>query len=95
MRFNLSVTAVLAMAASAFAQTADFDPIYTPKSDEVVPAGSTYTVTWDAPAKYADDTVSIHLIGGASQNAQVPLLDIASKFHAPHPCRADAGAWCR
>ncbi|KND94943.1 hypothetical protein TOPH_00211 [Tolypocladium ophioglossoides CBS 100239] len=78
MRFSLSVTAVLAMAASAFAQTADFDPIFTPTPNEVVPAGSTFTITWEAPAKYAGDTISIHLIGGATQGQQVPLLDIAA-----------------
>ncbi|PNY25702.1 Uncharacterized protein TCAP_04361 [Tolypocladium capitatum] len=78
MRFGLSATALLAMAASAFAQTADFDPIFTPKANEVIPAGSTYVVTWEAPAKYAADTVSIHLIGGDSQDKQVPLLDIAA-----------------
>lgn len=76
MRFTVS--AVLAMAASAFAQTADFDPIYTPESNAVIEAGSTFEVTWAAPAKYADGTVSIHLIGGATQNTQVPLLDIAT-----------------
>ncbi|ODA78758.1 hypothetical protein RJ55_06141 [Drechmeria coniospora] len=78
MRFQLSLSAVLALAASAFAQTADFDPIYTPKSNEVIPAGSPYSITWSAPAKYAAGTISIHLIGGATQNTQVPIMDIAS-----------------
>lgn len=77
MRF--SAAAVLAFAASALAQTPDFDPIYTPKKDEVVAAGSPLVITWDAPAKYASGTVSISLIGGATQNSQQPIADIACK----------------
>ncbi|KAG5942676.1 hypothetical protein E4U59_000959 [Claviceps monticola] len=76
MRF--SAAAVLAFAASALAQTPDFDPIYTPKKDEVVAAGSPLVITWDAPAKYASGTVSISLIGGATQNSQQPIAEIAS-----------------
>lgn len=75
MRF--SVAAVLAFAASAFAQTPDFDPVYTPKKDETVTAGSSFTLTWDAPPKYADGTISIELIGGATQNTQQPIAKIA------------------
>ncbi|KAG5916995.1 hypothetical protein E4U61_003141 [Claviceps capensis] len=76
MRF--SAAAVLAFAASALAQTPDFDPIYTPKKDEVVAAGSPLVITWDAPAKYASGTVSISLIGGSTQNSQQPIAEIAS-----------------
>ncbi|KAG6131064.1 hypothetical protein E4U28_007129 [Claviceps purpurea] len=76
MRF--SAAAVLAFAASALAQTPDFDPIYTPKKDEVVAAGSPLVITWDAPAKYASGTVSISLIGGPTQNSQQPIAEIAS-----------------
>jgi hypothetical protein len=79
MRFAITAaSAVLAMAASVFAQTADFDPIFTPADGEVVNAGSTFEITWEAPAKYAAGTVSISLIGGETQKTQVPLLDIAS-----------------
>lgn len=78
MRF--SIATVLAFAASAFAQAADFDPIYTPKANEVVPAGAPFTVTWEAPAKYLDGTITIELIGGATQNTQTKLSTIASKF---------------
>ncbi|KAG6212960.1 hypothetical protein E4U50_001663 [Claviceps purpurea] len=76
MRF--SAAAVLAFAASVLAQTPDFDPIYTPKKDEVVAAGSPLVITWDAPAKYASGTVSISLIGGPTQNSQQPIAEIAS-----------------
>ncbi|KFH48014.1 hypothetical protein ACRE_010470 [Hapsidospora chrysogenum ATCC 11550] len=78
MRFFASASAVLAFAASAMAQTADFNPVYSPKDGEVVPAGSTFEVTWSAPAKYKDGTVSISLIGGADQSTLVPITDIAS-----------------
>ncbi|KAF7559160.1 hypothetical protein G7046_g4996 [Stylonectria norvegica] len=73
-----SAAALLAFAASAFAQTADFDPIYTPTSGEVVQAGASFQITWKAPAKYQGETIAISLIGGATQNTQVPLLNIAS-----------------
>ncbi|OAQ72307.1 cell wall beta-glucan synthesis [Pochonia chlamydosporia 170] len=76
MRF--SITAVLAFAATALAQTPDFDPIYTPKSGETIKAGAPFTVTWTAPPKYADGTIKIELIGGATQPTQVKLADIAS-----------------
>lgn len=79
MRFFASASAILAIATSALAQTADFDPVYTPKKGEVVPAGSTYEVTWSAPAKYKDGKISISLIGGADPNSLVPLSDIASQ----------------
>lgn len=72
----------MALAATAFAQTADFNPIYKPDANQVIPAGSTFDIVWDAPAKYEAGSVSIHLIGGATQNTQVPLLDIAGKFYA-------------
>jgi len=78
MRFTATVSGLLAMAASVLGQTADFDPIYTPRTNEVVPAGSSYTITWTTPAKYADGAVSIRLIGGDSQNTLVPVMDIAS-----------------
>merc|ERR1712000_120896 len=77
MRFFASVSLYLAFAASAIAQTADFNPIYTPTEGAEVPAGSTFEITWQAPAKYKDQTVSISLIGGASQGTLVPIADIA------------------
>ncbi|KEY72524.1 hypothetical protein S7711_05597 [Stachybotrys chartarum IBT 7711] len=78
MQFSMSAAAFLAMAASVFAQTPDFNPVYTPEEGTVVPAGSTFEITWDAPEQYADGTISISLIGGATQGTQVPLQDIAS-----------------
>jgi hypothetical protein len=79
MRFAATAaSAILAMAASVFAQTADFDPIFTPADGQVVEAGSTLDITWEAPAKYADAIVTISLIGGPAQKQQVPLMDLAS-----------------
>lgn len=80
MRFFATASALLAMATAAIAQTADFNPIFTPKDLEEIPAGSLYEVTWEAPAKYADGTVSISLIGGATQGTLVPIGDIDSTF---------------
>jgi len=80
MRFFATASALLAMATAAIAQeqTADFNPVYSPETDENVVAGSTFEITWEAPEKYAAGTVSIHLIGGATQGTQIPIADIAS-----------------
>jgi hypothetical protein len=80
MRFFASAAAVMAMISAAVAQTADFDPIFEPQSGATINAGSTFEVTWKAPEKYQDGTISIHLIGGATQDTQVPVADIASEF---------------
>lgn len=83
MRFTL--TALVALAATAFAQNPDFNPVTKPLKDEVLTAGSTYTIEWQPPvrtaAKYADAIVNIRLIGGATQETQVPLDTIASQFY--------------
>lgn len=77
---QFSAAAVLAFVATAVAQTTGFDSVFTPASGEVVPAGSSFTIEWTAPAPYndADDLVTIGLIGGATQNTQVPLLTVAT-----------------
>ncbi|KAK0389553.1 hypothetical protein NLU13_3128 [Sarocladium strictum] len=87
MKFSLSMLA--AFAATAFAQTADFDPITVPLKSQEVPAGKTFEIVWEAPAKYAAGTVSLHLIGGATQDTQVPLMDIAAGI----PNSAEKYAW--
>lgn len=76
MRFS-TISAALAFAASAIAQTPDFNPIYTPEKGEEVTAGQTFEVTWQAPPKYKDETVSISLIGGADPASLVPISDVA------------------
>ncbi|EEY18657.1 conserved hypothetical protein [Verticillium alfalfae VaMs.102] len=64
--------------ASAVAQNPDFNPVNKPSPNEQIPAGSTYKIEWTAPAKFAGVTIKIALIGGETQQTQVPLLDIAS-----------------
>ncbi|UNI14705.1 hypothetical protein JDV02_001307 [Purpureocillium takamizusanense] len=80
MRFTLA--AFVAMAATAFAQSPDFNPISKPLKNEALEAGTVYTIEWQAPvrtaAKYAKSKVNIHLIGGATQNTQVRLEPIAT-----------------
>ncbi|KAL7909434.1 hypothetical protein GGI35DRAFT_381970 [Trichoderma velutinum] len=78
MRFTLTVPAFLALVSTAFAQTADFDPITVPTSNEQITAGAPFTVEWDVPAKYAGETVTIELIGGPTQATQQPLGTIAT-----------------
>ncbi|CAG9938180.1 unnamed protein product [Clonostachys rosea f. rosea IK726] len=73
MRFFSAAAAVLAFAASALAQTADFDPVYSPAEGTAVQAGQPFKVTWSAPAKYQSGTIKIHLIGGADANTLVPI----------------------
>jgi hypothetical protein len=82
MKFTLSVPALLALASTAFAQTADFDPVNSPSFNEVITAGKPFTIQWEAPAKYATGTITIELIGGATQGTQVPLNTIVCKL----PC---------
>jgi hypothetical protein len=78
MQFTMSVAAFVAMASSVLAQTVGFDSVHTPENNAVVPAGQVFEVTWTAPEKYADETVSIQLIGGATQGSQQVLSDLAS-----------------
>ncbi|KAF9879834.1 extracellular serine-threonine rich protein [Colletotrichum karsti] len=78
MRFTISAAAFLAFAANVLAQNPNFDPVNKPTPNEKINAGTTYTIEWTAPDAFKDVTVSISLIGGATQGGQVPLLDIAS-----------------
>ncbi|KAL9945325.1 hypothetical protein D7B24_008789 [Verticillium nonalfalfae] len=79
MRFaTAAVAALVAFVSSAVAQNPDFNPVNKPSPNEQIPAGSTYKIEWTAPAKFAGVTIKIALIGGETQQTQVPLLDIAS-----------------
>lgn len=85
MRF--SITAVLAFAATAFAQIAqdpDFDSIYAPDKSEKVPAGSTYEIKWNLGSKKAGK-VSITILGGDDPASLVPKDPIASASSYPQP----------
>ncbi|KAK4079832.1 Phytase [Trichoderma simmonsii] len=78
MRFTLTVPAFLALVSAAFAQTADFDPVTVPTSNQEIAAGAPFTVEWTVPAKYAADTITIELIGGPTQATQQVLGTIAT-----------------
>ena len=84
MRFTIT-SAIVAFAASALAQTEGFDAINIPEENQVIPAGSTFEVKWDAPATYLTGTISISLIGGADQGSLQPIAEIDSKsqLYAP------------
>ncbi|KAF5665203.1 cell wall beta-glucan synthesis, partial [Fusarium circinatum] len=78
MQFTISAAALMAFAAKALAQVADFDPVLTPTNWEEVSAGKTLEITWQAKPKYSGEKISISLIGGATQNTQVPIKTIAT-----------------
>ncbi|KAF4594616.1 ser-thr-rich glycosyl-phosphatidyl-inositol-anchored membrane family domain-containing protein [Ophiocordyceps camponoti-floridani] len=63
---------IAALVATAFAQTADFDPVYKPNKDEDVPAGQDYKITWD-PRTRQDALVNLMLIGGADEKTMEPI----------------------
>ncbi|KUJ22556.1 uncharacterized protein LY89DRAFT_303726 [Mollisia scopiformis] len=73
MRFS-TVSAVLAFAASTYAQTAGFDPITAPTQDQDVAAGSTLDIIWEPSANYTG-TISITLLEGATP-ATLSLGDV-------------------
>lgn len=78
MRFSFA-TALAGLASLAAAQDPTFDAIYTPTAGQEVPAGVPFTITWDAkPDQYDNELIKIHLIGGATQNVQVPLYEIVA-----------------
>jgi hypothetical protein len=79
MRFSVASVFAGLLAVVSAQDVVPFDPIYTPNAYQEVPAGSVFTITWDhQPAIYDNEFVSLTLIGGAEQNTQVPLYQIAS-----------------
>lgn len=82
MRVTVSAATLLAWVSAVMAQTSGFDAVLTPTKDEVVPAGSTYTITWDYSSTYAG-TISIQILEGATSTT-LQLGDvIACKFFYP------------
>jgi hypothetical protein len=79
MHLPLATATLVALAARVLGQTADFDPIYQPPAWATLISGSRFQIVWDAPAKYAGQTVTISLIGGDTQDTQTPIRDIASE----------------
>jgi len=77
MRFSTVYSAALAFAATAMSQTAGFDAISAPATDEVVPAGQDYTIVW-APNSEYNGTVTISLLGGSSPSTLNTVETIAT-----------------
>jgi hypothetical protein len=65
MAFRTSALALLALASAVSAQTAGFDAITTPLTNEQVPACANYVVKWDYTSTYPS-TISIQLLEGAT-----------------------------
>ncbi|TVY49104.1 hypothetical protein LOCC1_G001169 [Lachnellula occidentalis] len=82
MLFTQSLFALAAFTSAVLASdpTASFDPITSPSTkDQQVPAGSAFTITWQASTYTADsDTVSIVLMAGNDPATLVPGATIAS-----------------
>ncbi|KAK6081821.1 hypothetical protein SCUP234_04596 [Seiridium cupressi] len=74
MRFTISA-ALLAFAATAFAQTDGFDAMTAPLKDEEVPAGTTYSIKWQPTDAYDGSTVTLSLLGGDTAST---LLDLGA-----------------
>jgi hypothetical protein len=73
MQFTIPATAFMAFVSGALAQVAGFDTIYKPEKGEVVSAGDSLTIVWEAaPAEYDDETISIYLLSGATPETLVP-----------------------
>lgn len=73
MQFTLPAAAFMAFVSGALAQVAGFDTIYKPEKGEVVAAGDSVTIVWEAaPAQYDDETISIYLLSGATPATLVP-----------------------
>ncbi|KIH86990.1 GPI anchored serine-threonineeeee rich protein [Sporothrix brasiliensis 5110] len=61
-----TAASVLAFASAVLAQTANFDVITKPTEGSVVPAGKTFTITWEPTTEYNNDTITLTLLGGAT-----------------------------
>lgn len=91
---SFTIASVLALAATATAQTVGFHAINLPGLNEQVPACTTYNIVWTpaASAQFAGPVV-FRLIGGPTQNTQVdiggdigPVDGAAGSFMWNVPC---------
>lgn len=75
MKFTTSAAAFLALVSSVFAgpydPTPGFNTISVPTNLQALAAGDTLDITW-TPATFADKTVSIILLQGATQGTLQP-----------------------
>ncbi|KAK7951918.1 uncharacterized protein PG986_007646 [Apiospora aurea] len=76
MRFATVSAAVATFAVSALAQIDGFDAIVSPTDGQKVVAGEKLNIKWQP--RDVTGSVKIALIGGATQNTQVPLTTISS-----------------
>ncbi|KAI1334757.1 Ser-Thr-rich glycosyl-phosphatidyl-inositol-anchored membrane family-domain-containing protein [Xylariaceae sp. FL0016] len=76
MRSAAVVASVLAFAASTMAQVPGFAVMTSPANEQTVEAGETFTIVWQ-PGAYTG-SATIELIGGATQNTQIPLKTLAT-----------------
>ncbi|ROV92252.1 hypothetical protein VPNG_09681 [Cytospora leucostoma] len=78
MRVTISAATLLAWVSTVVAQTSGFDAVLTPTKDEVLTAGSTYTITWDYSATYSS-SISIQLLEGETSTT-LQLGDVIGSF---------------
>lgn len=85
MQFTVPAAAFMAFVSGALAQVAGFDTIYKPEEGEVVAAGDSVTIVWEAaPAEYDDETIAIFLLSGETPATLVTSEDpIAGKCAHP------------
>lgn len=76
---TISAATLLALVSAVSAQTAGFDAITKPLTNEAVPACATYTLTWDYTDAYPG-TVSIQLLEGATPATLQLGAVLACKF---------------
>lgn len=82
MRFLTAVTALTGAIGTAFAQTSNFHALTKPGMHEEVPAGETYTVTWNVAKNYEDEKVVIGLLGGDSGSSLHPMGTLGTAYES-------------
>ncbi|KAI9053674.1 hypothetical protein LZ554_002628 [Drepanopeziza brunnea f. sp. 'monogermtubi'] len=79
MRYSTISAAILAMASSVIAQTADFAAMYTPTQNQQVAAGSVLDITWQTSTVYTGP-VTIQLLQGATPSTLELGLVVAASI---------------
>ncbi|KAL8415925.1 hypothetical protein RB596_006489 [Gaeumannomyces avenae] len=78
---QFTVTAILALVGSAFAQTPNFNPLTNPLSGEVIPAGKMYPIKW-TPQGGNGAPVSLYAYAGESASTLQEIGVIATGVEA-------------
>lgn len=80
MQFTVPATIFMAFVSGALCQVDGFDVLYKPEKGEVLTAGDSYTISWEAaPAKFDDQTIAIDLHGGVDGDNLDKIEQIAGK----------------